>query len=135
MRCLNRNKATFYCALYASREPMLDSSGNDTGQYAVKYANPIRYAGNISAAKGETSTRQFGEDERYDRVIVLDDPDTPIDENAVLWIETKPMIAANGRLAVNADGEMITPWDYIVKRVARSLNSVSIAVSKVHVNG
>ena len=33
------------------------------------------------------------------------------------------------------DSEAVTPHDYIVKKVARSLNSVSIAISKVKVNG
>ena len=38
-----------------------------------------------------------------------------------------------GSLAVDENGEILTPWDYIVKKVARSLNSVSIAITKVNV--
>ena len=38
-------------------------------------------------------------------------------------------------IQVNSDGTTNTPHDYIVKQVATSLNSVSIAVSKVNVRG
>ena len=40
-----------------------------------------------------------------------------------------------GALVTNDDGEVITPHDYIVKKVAKSLNSVSVAISKVTVSG
>ena len=79
----------------------------------------------MSAAQGEMQTRQFGESEGYDKVIVLDDKDIPIDEYSVLWVDTLPHL--------NADGSTETPHDYVVKKVARSLNSVSIAISKVSV--
>ena len=60
-------------------------------------------------------------------MIVLDDPQSPIASTSILWIDTLPEIAD--------DGSTDTPHDYIVKQVARSLNSVSIAVSKVKVSG
>jgi hypothetical protein len=71
--------------------------------------------------------RQFGESESYDKVIVLDNPNTPIDEYAILWVDTLPHL--------NTDGTTDTPHDYIVKKVARSLNNVSIAIRKVNVRG
>lgn len=135
MRCMNINKSRVYYALYDTKEPMVDGYGNRTGQYAVKYHNPQELRANVSAAKGETSTLQFGDNEDYDRVIVLDAPDTPLDEYSVFWIDTAPQLDRDGALLTDADGGILTPWDYIVKKVARSLNSVSIAVSKVHVNG
>ena len=45
----------------------------------------------------------------------------PIDEYSILWVDTLPRL--------NED----IPHDYVVKQVARSLNSVSLAVSKVDV--
>ena len=90
---------------------------------------------NISAAKGETQTRQFGENESYDKVIVMDFITPPIDEYSVLWVDTLPILNADGSLKVNDAGEVITPHDYVVKKVAKSLNSVSIAISKVTVSG
>ena len=72
-------------------------------------------------------SRQFGESESYDKVIVLDDRDAPIDEHSILWVDTPPLL--------NEDGTTDTPYDYTVRRVARSLNGVSIAIKKVDVNG
>lgn len=135
MRCMTRNMTPFFYALYDTKEPILDEYGNESGEYEVRYHKPERSKANISAAMGETNTRQFGEDEAYDKVIVIDKPDTPIDEHSVLWIDTLPELTEYGELARNEIGEVITPWDYVVKKVARSLNSVSYAVSKVNVRG
>jgi hypothetical protein len=120
-----RNKKPFYYALHKGQVEIIDEYGNATGQYTVSYDKPMLMSGNISAAQGEIQTRQFGESESYDKVIVLDDKDTPIDEYTILWVDTPPHL--------NDDGSTDTPYDYIVRKVARSLNSVSIAVSKVSV--
>lgn len=125
MRCLARNKTKIYYALYNTQTEIVDEYGNRTGQFAIEYTNPIEMLANVSAAKGEMQTRQFGETESYDRVIVLDDVHTPINEYAILWVDTLPHI--------NEDGTTDTPHDYLVKNVARSLNSVSVAISKVSV--
>ena len=133
MRCLNRNKRSFYYALFIEKRPIMDEYGNETSENEIVYGKPVSCKGNISAARGETATRQFGEDEGYDRVIVLDKPDTQIDEYAVLWVDSTPSLTEEGELTTDENGEVVTPWDYIVKKVARSLNSVSIAISKVNV--
>lgn len=131
MRCLERNKTPFYFSLYTEKREIVDEYGNATGQYEVVYGNPQECLANISAARGEIQSRQFGEGEVYDKVVVFDNPQTPIDEYSVLWIDSKPLLNADRSLAHNDDGTVKTPHDYIVKKVARSLNSVSIAVSKV----
>ena len=120
-----RNKATFYYALYTGQNELIDEYGNATGQYSVTYGNPIKTLGNVSAAQGEMQTRQFGERESYDKVIVLDDVNTPIDEYSILWVDALPLL--------NGDGSTDTPHNYVVKKVAKSLNSVTIAISKVTV--
>lgn len=135
MRCLNRNKIPFFYAPYLRKEPIIDEYGNDTGQYEVIYGNPSQIKANISAAKGETSVRQFGEDVTYDKIIVIEKPFPQIDEHAVLWIDTIPQVSEDGSLVRNDKDEIITPWDYIVVKVAQTLNSVSIAVRKVLVSG
>lgn len=127
MRCLRRNKVNFFYALYEKKVALEDVYGNKTGEYEVFYTNPVKLSANISAARGETVTRQFGEDVAYDRVIVLEDPLCPIDEFSILWIDTMPEIGI--------DGDTETPHDYVVEKVARSINSVSYAVSKVNVRG
>ena len=125
MRCLVRNKRTFYYAPYIGETEIVDEYGNATGQFSVNYGKPVKMLGNVSAAQGEMQNRQFGESESYDKVIVLDDRNAPIDEHSVLWVDTLPHL--------NEDGSTDTPYDYTVKRVARGLNGVSIAISKVDV--
>ena len=125
MKTLQRNKVRIFYANYLKKTPLKDEYGNLTGEYDIVYDNPVEIKANVSAARGEATTRQFGEDESYDRVIVMDDPNTQINVSSVLWIDTLPEI--------KADGSTDTPYDYIIKQVAPSLNSVSIAVSKVNV--
>mgnify|MGYP000877801248 CR=1 FL=1 len=118
MRTLERNKQRLKYALYEGREEIKDEYGNRTGEYAITYGDPVEMKANVSAARGESSTRQFGDTENYDKVIVTDALDCPVDENSILWID-------------DLEAES---YDYIVKKVARSLNSVSYAVSKVSVS-
>lgn len=127
MRCMNRNKVKFFYALYLGKAPIKDEYGNDTGEYEVKHGSPVEFSANISAAKGETQTLQFGENEIYDKVIVMDENAPPIDEYSILWVDSTPTI--------KEDGTTETPHDYIVKKVAKSLNVVSVAISKVVVSG
>ena len=127
MRTLVRNKIRIYYANYRDKIPVKDEYGNLTGEYEVLYSNPVAINANVSAARGESSTRQFGEDTSYDRIIIMDDPKFPVAETSIFWIDSPPEI--------NSDGTTETPHDYIVKQVAPSLNSVSIAVSKVNVRG
>lgn len=126
MRCMVRNKSTFYYASYIGETEIADEYGNKTGEYEVSYSKPIKTLGNVSAAQGEVQNRQFGESESYDKVIVLGDRNAPIDEHSILWVDTLPHL--------NDDGSTETPHDYIVKRIARSLNGVSIAIGKVDVS-
>ena len=125
MRCMVRNKTKFYYASYIGETEITDEFGNGTGEYNLAYEKPTVMFGNISAAQGEIQNRQFGESESYDKVIVLDDRNTPIDEYSILWVDTLPHL--------NDNGSTDTPHDYVVKEVARSLNGVSIAISKVDV--
>ena len=125
MRCLTRNKRHFYYALYQGKEPVKDASGNRTGETKITYSNPICFRANISAAKGESETMQFGDNLAYDKVIVFDKSFPSIDEFSILWVDTVPVI--------KPDGTTDTPNDYIVKKVAKSLNHVALAISKVNV--
>ena len=125
MRTLNRNKIVFYYALYEGKEPVVDDYGNVTGEYEVKYSRPKKFRANISAANGKADVEQFGANVDYDKVIV-GDIFPQIDEYTIMWIDTVPVI--------DNEGKTETPHDYIVKKIARSLNSVSIAVSKVEVS-
>ena len=128
-----RNKQPLWYALYNGTVEQYDEYGNQVGTSAT-YGKPVKTMANISPAKGNVIARQFGDDDLYDKVIVTGDRDTPINEYAVLWIDTVPELDENGALKVNADGEIVTPWDYIVRRVGRGLpnfGSTVIAVDRV----
>ena len=127
MRCMIINMRTFYYAKYEGISEMVDEYGNNNGEYELIYSKPIKCKGNISPAQGEIQSRQFGDSESYDKVIALGNVKVPIDEHSILWVDSLPII--------NEDGTTDTPYDYGVKKVARSLNSMSIAISKVDVNG
>lgn len=134
MRCLERNKSPFFYALYMGREAVQDECGNVTGEYRVVYGKPRECRANISAAQGESLAQQFGYALEYDKVIVMDKDFPPIDEYSVLWVDTMPALDCDGELAADEKGKLITPHDYIVRKVARSLNYVAFAISKVQVS-
>ena len=71
MVCMSRNKSRFFYALYVSKEQGTDECGNPTGGVDITYGDPQEYRANVSAAKGETQTRQFGESENYDKATVM----------------------------------------------------------------
>jgi hypothetical protein len=124
MKCLERNKTEFYYALFVDDEPGKDEYGNESGEPRIIYSEPVLAKANISPATGVSQVEQFGKELKYDKVIVLDDITCPIDENSVLFVDKQP--------EKDDDGNLL--FDYIVKKVARSLNSVSIAISKVVVS-
>ena len=64
---------------------------------------------------------QFGNSALFDRVIVTCDLTCPIDENSVLWVDREP-------------GDGSVKHDYVVKKVARSIHSIAIAISKVEIS-
>ena len=147
MRCLNRNKVLFHYARYLSKQPVyeVDEYGNrlETDEYQTFYENPVPCKANISPASGATATELFGSIEGYDKIIMVDNPQCPIDEHSILWIDTSPEVKVDSNtnvvLAITTGGVIIgdngqfSPYDYIVKRVARSLNNTAIAISKVNV--
>lgn len=118
--CLSRNKRTIYYALYQGKTPVLDENGYETGELRLSYSDPVALRANVSPASGTAQIEQFGNLDSYDRVIVVCNMDCPIDENTVLFVEKQPEYR---------DG--IPLYDYIVRRVAKSLNSISIAIAKV----
>lgn len=124
MKCLLRNKKPFHYALFREKVAIKDEYGNDTGEFKVVYDATVEMSANVSAANGEAQIEQFGSSVSYDKVIITDEISCPIDEYSVLCIDSPP--------SYDEDGNLI--FDYIVKKVAKSLNTVSFAVSKVKVS-
>ena len=119
MLCLNRNKQSVWYALYEGVADVKDSNGYKTGEKTKTYASPVEMKVNVSASKGSAITEGFGVDEAYDRTIVTHDMTCPITETTRLWVDADPLTAS---------------YDYKVVRVAKSLNSITIAISKVDVS-
>lgn len=112
MRLQSRNQNSFVYKRYLSTENVV-VDGYDTGEKEIIYSDPILAKGNIAPAKGAAQIEQFGTALNYDRVIICEP--IAISENDVLYINT------------TVDQEP----DYIVTRVAKSLNHMAIAVSKI----
>ena len=146
MKTLKRNLRPFYYCLYQSKSDVVDENGNKTGEKIRVYADPVRMMANISPATGQTNTEQFGNLDNYDKVIAYEDVNCPIDENAVLFLDVEPSYTEGVTVAITPAATLlgeptveiqtvrIPKYNYIVARVAKSLNSVSVAVRKVDVS-
>ena len=122
MRLMKRNlKSVWYCT-YLGKVDLTDDEGYETGEKGLSYGEAVELKCNISPATGYAQTEMFGSSETYDKVIVTD-KQCPIDENTVLFVDKQPEFK-NG----------IPVFDYTVRRVAKSLNYTSYAISKVKVS-
>ena len=128
MKLQKRNTRGIWYQLYESDTTVtvLDEYGNEleTGERSVTYADPVCVPASVSTATGTVQAELFGGFTDYDKVIIVDDISCPINEQSVLFVDTPP---------VWLDGVLINKHDYIVKRVAKSLNFIAYAVSKVTV--
>ena len=136
MKTLERNKTIVHYCLYKEKRAVVDEYGNRTGEYIVLYEDPVELKINVSSATGRSQREQFGNIQNYDKVLVTDWMNCPVDENTVLFID-KAMAYTTARTYVEQDGthtvevvDVPVP-DYLVSRVSKSLNSVSIAVRKI----
>lgn len=123
MRTVQRNKRNVWYALYLGENEEQSADENYTGEMNIYYSEPVRIRANVSPATGQNDLEPFGDIADYDKIVVTDEVDIPIDENSILWIDTAPVV-----------GHGIDGYNYTVNRVARSFNSVSIAVRKVDVH-
>ena len=116
MRSLERNKQTFYYALYSGVTEVTDENGDYTGERQVTYSSPVKYRANISAARGESETAPFGIETNYSKTISTSDMTCPIQEDTVLWIGKDPTT---------------DPYNFLVVKVAKSLNCILYAIREV----
>lgn len=124
MRALKRNARPFYYCLYIKQEEIYDEWGNATGDYTPSYAPAVKMMASISPANGAAQTESFGNLESYDKVIVTTNMNCPINENSVLFVDKEPEYSLDG----------LPLYDYTVWRIAKSLNSIAIAIRKVAVS-
>lgn len=125
MKALLRNMQTFYYANVSTTAAQYDEYGNETGEPSITYETPVSAQANISPARGTADLEQFGINSDYTKTIVSDNLTLPIDKSTILWIGIAP----------DKDGEAGTiKHNYVVVGVAKSLNSVTIAVKEVSVS-
>lgn len=114
MKCMERNKRDLWYAVYVGKEEIL-KDGKRTGQVTVKYSAPVKIKASVSPARGSASEELFGVNAVYDRTVIVEDANADITETSVIWVENTPD----------------EPWDYVVEKVARSLNNAAIAIKRV----
>ena len=125
MKALLRNKRTFYYANIAGTAPITDEYGNDTGEVAITYSDPVEASANVSAARGTADLDAFGIGANYSKTIVTADLTLPIDKSTILWLDRTPDSAGEAGNVKH---------DYAVVTVARSISSLTIAVKEVSVS-
>ena len=144
MRCLRRNKRGISYALFAGKFPLTDQEGYLTGENVLTYKAAVTLEANFTPASGSSTIEQFGNVQDYDRVIITDDMDCPIDENSIIWVNKIPAVADTFSPVVPADDllpdESLYPaettyeydnYNYVVRHIARGLHSIAYAISKV----
>ena len=125
MKALLRNKQPFWYANISTTAAAYDANGYETGEITTTYTAPVQTAANISPARGTADLDVFGVNENYTKTIVTDDLTLPVDKSTILWIGIAP----------DKDGEAGTvKHNYVVVAVAKSLNSMTIAVKEVSVS-
>ena len=121
---MERYKTTIWYRLYEGMEKAYDDNGRFIGN-KPKYSDPKPFRIHVGWARGTADVEMFGVNVDYDKPMVTNWLDCPIDENTVLLIDHQPTYV---------DGELTVPYDYIVKRVAKSKNYITYAIKKVNVS-
>lgn len=135
----------YYCQFLDSSENsavaeeyIVDEYGNMTSELLTRYSAAVEMRANISPATGNSQMDTFGQLDNYDKVIVTSWMDCPITEKSVLFIDQEPEydeITVTVVSEVEEEPETVTvqipKYNYIVRRVAKSLHFIAYAVQKV----
>ena len=115
MQLLKRNQRTIsYKNFNGQQVPLIDDDGYETGETSVGYTEIKTVRAYMTANRGDASEEMFGTTLDYDNILYAE-LSCDIDEFSLLWVDV-PTTDAN---------------DYIVRRVATSLNHKAIAIKKV----
>ena len=124
-RTLLKNRQEFWYSTHEGTVPIKSPQGFEKGEKAVRN-NPIQAFANISAARGDSEAAIFGISLQYDKSMVFAKGEYPIEETTVLFVDRMPIF--------KSDGTTDTKHDYVVTRIAASLNYTFVAMSKVNVS-
>ncbi len=117
MRGLNKNKRLIYYALRTGETAILDEYGNETGESAPTYSDPVALYCSVSAAQGEDAVQAFGNFTGYSRTLCVADVNCPINEDSIVWFGV----------------QSTAPHNYIVVLKADSKNGILYALQEVTV--
>ena len=118
MRTLEINKQPMWYALCTGKTEVIDEYGNHTGVFELTYSAPVYYPVNMSESRNIVNFESFGITADYDRTFVTSDLSCPIKEDTIIWFGADPTTE---------------PHNYVVHRIANSLNSITIAIRAVDV--
>lgn len=118
MRTLEINKQPMWYALCTGKTEVIDEYGNHTGVFEMTYSAPVYYPVNMSESRNIVNFEAFGITADYDRTFVTSDLSCPIKEDSIIWFGANPTT---------------DPYNYVVHRIANSLNSITIAIRAVDV--
>ena len=116
MRTLEINKQPRWYALCTGKTEVIDEYGNHTGVFELTYSEPVYYPVNMSESRNIVKHEAFGVTADYDRTFVTTDMSCPITEDSIIWFGADPTTE---------------PHNYVVHRIANSLNSITIAIREV----
>ena len=112
--CRRNTKTIYYKNKTAIAEPIYDKYGNASyTDWGEQQCVVIPVA--IAVDNGSYTIEPYGSDQAFDRNMVTTDLECPIDEKALLWIDTDP------------DGE----YNYIVTGKVMSINELKYSLKKV----
>ena len=118
MRTLEINKQPMWYALLTGKSEVIDEYGNHTGVFELTYSKPVYYPVNMSESRNIVKHEAFGVTADYDRTFVTSDLSCPIKEDSIIWFGADPTTE---------------PHNYVVHRIANSLNSITIAIREVDI--
>ncbi|HIW86613.1 MAG TPA: hypothetical protein IAA48_08985 [Candidatus Eubacterium faecipullorum] len=110
MRDLKRNQSEIWYSLAVP-----DGGTDKNGNKVLTYEEPVAGRFSLSTNKGEASMEAFGRNVDYDREMTTHDMKCPINEHTRIWIGT----------------DKDKPYNYIVSKVAPSLNCIRYALKQV----
>lgn len=132
MRTMRRNKEQFFEAVVTGTSMGQNGDGEYTEEVKT-YSTPKERNAVISPASGTAELQMFGINENYDKVITLDEGENYLVVGSLLWIDCPIELDENGMLAVDENGKLKTPYNYIVVAVSDAYN-VKAAIKKVNVS-
>ena len=96
--------------MYREKIPIVDESGDETGDYTTGYSPPVSFCANLSPGKGSAQAAVFGTDIDFTRSISTTNRELPITETSLIWYETEPGLLKDGSADPDtADYEVAAP--------------------------